>query len=101
MPRGSGSSAAPDRVAVRAVVEGRVQGVGFRAATLDTALSLGVVGYVANRWDGTVEVLAEGTAGAVQALLAWLQRGPSFARVERVSAQWLSPSDRYERFEVH
>ncbi len=89
-----------DRTALYAVVLGRVQGVGFRAGTLDTALSLGLVGYVANRWDGSVEVLAEGVPEALRDLLAWLERGPSFSRVERVIVRWQSASGRYERFEV-
>lgn len=68
----------------RFVVFGRVQGVGFRAATRRKACELGVVGWVGNRQDGGVELVAEGTADAVDAMEAWLQHGPVGARVARV-----------------
>lgn len=70
--------------AARFVVSGRVQGVGFRYATRAQALALGVCGHAVNRVDGTVEVLAVGEPGALDALAAWLQRGPDHARVDRV-----------------
>ena len=70
--------------AARFVVSGRVQGVGFRYATRAQALAMGVRGHAVNRVDGTVEVLAVGEPGALDALAAWLQRGPDHARVDRV-----------------
>ncbi|NLD45007.1 MAG: acylphosphatase [Chloroflexi bacterium] len=89
------------RKALYAVVHGRVQGVGFRAYTQDTAIHLGLVGYVTNRWDGTVELLAEGSPEALRRLLSWLERGPTLARVERVEVRWDEPRGQYDRFEVH
>jgi acylphosphatase len=65
-------------------VEGRVQGVGFREACVHLAHSLGLAGWVRNRFDGAVEVLAEGTPTAVAQLVDWLHRGPPAARVERI-----------------
>lgn len=70
--------------AARFVIAGRVQGVGFRYATRAQALALGVLGHAVNRADGTVEVLAVGEPVALEALAAWLQRGPEHARVDRV-----------------
>lgn len=66
---------------VHAIVRGRVQGVGFRATTAHEARRLGVAGWVRNRLDGTVEVLAEGDDAAVDRLAAWLKQGPRGAHV--------------------
>jgi acylphosphatase len=71
----------------RFVVNGVVQGVGFRAATRSAATRLGVVGFVRNRADGAVEGEAEGADEALARFRAWLQKGPAFAAVERV--EWL------------
>lgn len=68
----------------RAIVRGRVQGVGFRYSARDVARRSGVAGWVRNRPDGTVEVHAEGPAAAVEQLLDWLASGPPGASVETV-----------------
>lgn len=65
-------------------VTGRVQGVGFRWSTTQTARQLGLSGTVRNRDDGAVEVHAEGSADALRELEDWLQEGPRAARVEEV-----------------
>ena len=70
--------------AVRAVVSGRVQGVGYRYATVDAALQLGVAGWVRNLPGGRVEVLAQGPVVAVDRLVAWLGSGPRLASVHDV-----------------
>ena len=84
----------------RAIVRGRVQGVSFRYYALLEAEQLGVLGYVKNRWDGTVEVVAEGEDDAVRKLLAWLYHGPRWARVEGVEVEWMDATGAFERFEV-
>lgn len=66
------------------IIEGRVQGVWFRDSTRRQALALGVTGWVRNRPDGSVEVLAEGAEGSVRRFSAWCRHGPSAARVARV-----------------
>jgi acylphosphatase len=68
-------------------ITGRVQGVYYRASTVQQAQALGLRGWVRNRRDGSVEALATGPAEAVQALIEWAQRGPVMARVERVEVQ--------------
>jgi acylphosphatase len=83
-----------------AVIHGYVQGVNFRYYTRQKAQQLGLVGYVRNRWDGTVEVVAEGEPGALQRLLSWLHRGPSLAHVSKVETEWVSPLGDFQRFEV-
>jgi len=72
------------RVARRYVIAGRVQGVGFRWFAHDAAAIEGVHGWVRNLADGTVEVVAEGDAAALDAFQRELERGPSGGRVERV-----------------
>jgi acylphosphatase len=80
-----------ERARVRVVVRGRVQGVAFRAATLDEARRIGgLFGWVKNLPDRSVEVLAEGELAAVEALLAWCRHGPPAARVEGVEETWLA-----------
>ena len=69
---------------VQVVISGRVQGVGFRASCQREAERLNVTGWVRNRWDGNVEALFEGPAGAVDAMLRWCRQGPLGAWVEDV-----------------
>lgn len=71
---------------LHAVVQGRVQAVGFRAFVEDEAQSLGLRGWVRNRPDGTVECVAEGSRAALDRLVAALREGPPLARVESVEA---------------
>jgi acylphosphatase len=66
-------------------VRGRVQGVCFRASTRRQAVRLGLTGYARNLADGSVAVLACGTAAALDELERWLQRGPPTARVDAVT----------------
>lgn len=70
---------------VRAIVEGRVQGVSFRAYTQRQAQHLNITGHARNLTDGTVEVVACGTESAVDQLVDWLHKGPPAASVSRVS----------------
>jgi acylphosphatase len=79
--------------AARFIVSGRVQGVFYRASARGQALALGVAGYAKNLPDGSVEVLAGGTAEALDALERWLRRGPPAARVETVSREDLPEQD--------
>lgn len=82
-------------------IRGRVQGVGFRDALSREAERLGLTGWVRNRADGDVEAVAQGADAALDALVAWAQRGPPAARVERVERGPPAPEhDRvYPRFE--
>ncbi|MCY3814472.1 MAG: acylphosphatase [Gammaproteobacteria bacterium] len=85
MDEGEGLSRAHLRIA------GRVQGVGFRYATMLEAESRNLSGWVRNLPDGRVEVVAEGTTPAVQGLVAWCRDGPRHARVYDVDVAWESP----------
>lgn len=79
----------------RLLVSGRVQGVGFRAFVAEAAGRLGLAGWVRNLADGRVEVLAEGTPGALDALAAACARGPLLARVDAVAASAAAPEGRH------
>jgi acylphosphatase len=85
---------------LRVVVRGRVQGVGFRYYVLERARELDVVGIVRNLRDGGVEVIAEGSRGALEALLAALKVGPRAARVDSVDAVWLPATGEFTTFTI-
>jgi len=78
------SQAPGTRSGRRFLVSGRVQRVGFRAATRRRARALGLTGRARNLEDGRVEVIAAGSEEALQALREWLDRGPALARVDSV-----------------
>lgn len=94
------SAKEPETVRLHAMVEGRVQGVGFRYFVEETAISLGLQGWVRNRWEGSVEVVAEGQRASLEKLLAALQRGPRAAFVSNVETEWLPSTGEFSRFYV-
>lgn len=83
----------------RAVVSGRVQGVGFRFFAERAARELGVRGWVRNLPDGSVETVAEGDDNAVSRYLARLEEGPRASRVDTVSVDELAPQG-FPAFEI-
>lgn len=76
-----------ERVAVRARIFGRVQGVWYRGWTEQTAKELGLFGWVRNREDGTVEALFVGSENAVAKMLERCKAGPQHAKVERIETE--------------
>jgi acylphosphatase len=92
------AQSAPLRVHV--IVSGMVQGVGFRYFVVRVASRKGIVGWVRNRLDDTVEVLAEGTQAALADLLAHLRTGPENAQVADLRVAWGQPTGEFARFEV-
>jgi len=89
----------PPTAAIRAIVRGEVQGVGFRYATVRRARELGLTGWVRNAERGIVEVHAEGEQAGLDELVAFLHEGPPFARVADVDAGAV-PSEGHEGFGV-
>ena len=85
---------------LHAEIYGIVQGVFFRSATEQKAFSLGIRGWVKNRRDGSVEVLAEGEREALEALLNWCRKGPPTARVDRVEHSWDDFKGEFSSFSV-
>lgn len=85
---------------VRVVIHGRVQGVGFRFATVHEARALGLTGCVRNLADGSVEVQAEGERSRLQMLVAWSHQGPRAARVTKVEEEWSEYAGKWDDFKV-
>jgi acylphosphatase len=85
---------------LHAEVYGRVQGVGFRAFVIETGVTLGVTGWARNKWDGSVEVIAEADRQTLESLLAALHRGPRMANVARVEVEWQPASGEFNSFHV-
>ena len=75
----------------RVVVRGRVQGVWYRESCRHAALDAGVLGWVRNNDDGTVEAVLEGDADAVERVVAWMRVGPPRASVTRVECSQEAP----------
>lgn len=89
-----------DRKRLRARIQGRVQGVGFRWFAQEAAQALGITGYVRNTCDGDVEVVAEGNEGLLARFLGLLRRGPNSAVVTQVDVDWTIPTGEYDRFYI-
>jgi len=85
---------------LRAIVSGLVQGVFFRHHTVQEAKKLGLKGFVQNLPDGRVEVLAVGEKRELQALLKWLEHGPSGCRVKKVEASWPEGERKFRAFSI-
>ncbi len=83
-----------------AIVYGRVQGVSFRHYTRLEAQRLRLVGWVANRPDGGVKVVAEGDEQVLQQLVAFLQHGPAMAHVTDVEMEWSDATGEFSRFDI-
>ena len=84
----------------RFVVRGSVQGVNFRAMAVREAMRLAITGRVWNREDGSVELIAEGSGGALASLQSWLNEGPPGADVTAVERAELGGKPRYEGFNI-
>jgi acylphosphatase len=80
-------------------ISGKVQNVGFRYYTLQTAKDFNVEGFVRNQTDGTVYIEAEGDEDALDGFLTWCRRGPQWARVDGFDMQE-QPVMGYKGFKV-
>jgi acylphosphatase len=77
-----------DKLRARVIIEGRVQGVFFRASTRDEARKLEISGWVRNLPNGDVEGLFEGDKSTVTRMLAWCYKGPPYAVVHKVNVSY-------------
>ncbi|MFQ5686037.1 MAG: acylphosphatase [Candidatus Scalindua sp.] len=82
------------------VIEGRVQGVFFRAGTREKACSLGLSGWVKNCLDGCVEAVFEGERDKVEQVLKWCHKGPPGAMVRNVEANWEEATGEFDSFSI-
>lgn len=81
-------------------IYGSVQGVFFRANAQSVASRLGILGWVKNNVDGSVEILAEGDPESLRTLAKWCKKGPSGATVENVKETWGVATGEFSGFEV-
>lgn len=89
-----------NQLRLHATVHGRVQGVSFRYFVLDCARRLNLSGWVRNRYDGTVEVMAEGVREKLEILIRDLNRGSSASRVTHVDHQWFDAIGEFPSFKI-
>jgi len=87
-------------VRLDATVYGRVQGVSFRYYTQKEAQRLGLTGWVANQFNGTVRTVAEGPRSDLLQFVQFLHKGSPHARVDRVSLSWEAATGEFSRFRV-
>jgi len=87
-------------IRLHVLIDGRVQGVGFRYFVIEKANLLKVGGWVRNTIDGQVEVTGEGTKQSLEKLLVCLQRGPNMAYVTDIQSTWLPATGEFAGFEV-
>ena len=85
---------------LHAIVEGRVQGVGFRWFVRDAARNLGLTGHVRNLPGGDVEVVAAGDRKTLERLVGQLRRGPGFAYVTDVRCEWADEGPDFSDFRI-
>ena len=97
---GASQTGSPELFRLHAVVDGVVQGVGFRMFVLEYARAFGLTGWVRNRYDGRVEVVAEGTNAQLERLVDRLRTGPRSAFVEELQKEWQPASGEFRSFEV-
>ena len=82
------------------IVQGLVQGVGFRWFVQREANELGLTGYVKNLYNGDVEVEVEGERGLIEELIRQLKVGNPSSRVTNVQVSWLDHEDKYKNFRI-
>jgi acylphosphatase len=85
---------------LHAIVEGYVQGVGFRAYVLDLSAHFDLAGWVRNTNGGHVEIMAEGSKTHLDQFLAYIQSGPRSSHVVNVQEEWLPATGEYSYFTV-
>jgi acylphosphatase len=82
------------------IIEGRVQGVGYRNYAQRRAELAGLVGYVMNLKDGRVRARVEGSRRVIEEFVRALEKGPPLSGIESVSVRWLPPTNRFVGFEI-
>jgi acylphosphatase len=83
---------------LHAYIEGYVQGVGFRYFVLRTAQEHNLTGWVRNRYDGRVELVAEGQLADLNRLLAQVRQGPPSSDVRNVNYEFTEAQGEFNRF---
>lgn len=81
-------------------INGRVQGVFFRARAQEQANKLSIKGYAKNLPDGSVVIVAQGEKENLEDLIAWCHNGPPSAKVEKVEVSWETPQEIFTDFSI-
>ncbi|HEY7535862.1 MAG TPA: acylphosphatase [Thermodesulfobacteriota bacterium] len=89
-----------DKERVNVIIRGRVQGVFYRASAKEKAIELELTGWVKNRGDKTVEIVAEGQRKKLDELVEWCTMGPPDAYVTDVEVKWESYTGEFIEFSV-
>jgi len=82
------------------IIKGKVQGVGYRMSAYDAASELGITGWVRNRHDGSVEVLAERDKATLEQFILWAKKGPEYAEVSEVKTEELTATGEFIGFNI-
>ena len=82
------------------LVDGRVQGVFYRANTKEKARSFGLTGWVRNCIDGRVEAVFEGHRRSIEGMIQWCGEGPPSAHVEDVAIKWEEYTGEFNAFDI-
>lgn len=83
-----------------AIVKGRVQGVGFRYFTKETAQKFGITGWVRNTVTGNVEITAEGNSDQINNFILAVRKGPQSAFVSEFNIKWEEPTGEFKKFSI-
>jgi acylphosphatase len=83
------------------LIEGRVQGVFYRAFTREVAARLGLKGWVRNLYDGRVEAVFEGSKPLIEKAIEECRKGPRGSAVENIDIEWKEPSGKFALFDIH
>lgn len=85
---------------IRVLIYGQVQGVFFRRSAKEEADRLGLVGWIRNSSDGSVEALAVGPKDKLEEFIKWCKEGPQLANVEKVDVNWQQLEENFDRFDI-
>ena len=85
---------------IHAFVSGFVQGVGFRFFVFQYGVNLNLKGWVRNRINGQVELIAEGPKSVLELFIDKVKEGPQMARVENINVDWQSPTGEFPNFTI-
>ena len=94
------NSTETDHRRLHTIIHGRVQGVGFRAFTQRIGVQYGLTGWVRNRWNGTVETVAEGSHKDLEIFLQALYRGPFSGTTRHINENWQDASGQFTSFSI-
>ena len=87
-------------IAAHIIIDGIVQGVGFRWFALNLANRCGLVGWVRNRWRGDVEIFVEGEREVIDEFLEALRQGPKYGRINDIEIKWKEASGKFKIFNI-